>query len=83
MVLLGEKWPAEAAHAHGTVLSLHDTPGELEAAALEVAGRLAALDPAAVRAARTVLRRESSQGALAGYREELLALSQVIEARRD
>ena len=82
MVLLGEPLTAAEAEAHGILAALVDTPAEVWPAALALAERVAELDPAAVRPARRILRAPGDAAALHGYRQELLALSGVLAARR-
>lgn len=82
MVLLGEPLTAEDADRFGALAALVDGPGDVGPAALELASLVAALEPAAVRPARVILRAAGDEAALRGYRAELLALSGVLAAGR-
>ncbi|QEC47238.1 enoyl-CoA hydratase/isomerase family protein [Baekduia soli] len=82
MLLLGERLEAGEAHAAGTVAALADDRDALLALALDVAGRLAALDPDAVREARRIFRGPEGAAALTGYREELDLLERLLRGRR-
>ena len=80
MMLLGERLTAEEALAFGTVAQLVPRPN-LDAAALATAERIAALDPEAVRAQRSIFRAPESEAALAGYMSEMDAAVRLITSR--
>ncbi len=78
MVLLGEPLTAAEADAHGILAGLVEGPADVAPAALELAERVAALSPAAVRPARRILRAAGDAQAMAGYRAELHALAATL-----
>lgn len=79
MMLFGERLTAAEAAKLGTVKRVV-SPERLLEVALDIAERLAALDPAAVRAARAIFRRPEGRVALEGYRAELETMRAMIGA---
>jgi enoyl-CoA hydratase len=80
MLLLGERLTVEQAVAFGTVSEIVGAD-QLVAAAIEVAQRIAALEPDAVQAARAIFRGPESRAALAGYGDEMAAAVPIVSAR--
>lgn len=81
MMLLGERLTAAEAANLGTVTRVV-APGRLLETAVELAERLASLDPFAVRAARAIFRRPETDEALEGYRAELGTMRAMVGAPR-
>jgi enoyl-CoA hydratase/carnithine racemase len=80
MLLLGERLDAAEALAFGTLESVVE-PAALRAHALGQASRLAALAPIPARAARQIFRRQESDLASSGYRDEQRVLGEVVSGR--
>jgi enoyl-CoA hydratase len=80
MLLLGEKMTVEEAVSYGTVASVV-SPDALVSTAVELASRIAALEPDAVRAARAIFRGRETGWAQAGYAAELAAAVPIVSAR--
>jgi enoyl-CoA hydratase len=80
MLLLGERLTPEEAYLAGTVAEVVSRDALLDTA-LEVARRIAALEPEAVSAARRIFRAPESDAALAGYHAELDAAGAIVAAR--
>ncbi|MFJ9381727.1 enoyl-CoA hydratase/isomerase family protein [Streptomyces sp. NPDC101455] len=78
MLLLGEQLSADRMLEMGLLVEVVDETQQLRASAERCAKTIAALDPVAVRGARGVLRGEADARALAGYREELNLLIDVL-----
>lgn len=80
MLLLGERLSAQEALESGVLAAVVE-PHELRATALEWARRLAALDPAALRAARAIYRAPEAAAARDGYADERVALAELLAER--
>jgi enoyl-CoA hydratase len=82
MMLLGELLTASEALDCGLLWRIADERSQLLPLALAAARSIAALDPAAVREAREIVRAPERDAALGGYRSELAAMSRLACSRR-
>lgn len=81
MLLLGERVDAARLLELGVLCAVTPDVVTLREAALRCAHTIAALAPEAVAGARAALRRDADAHALAGYREELALLQQIVQRR--
>lgn len=80
MLLLGERLTPEQALSYGTVMEIAAAASLIDTA-VEVAQRIAALEPDAVRAARAIFRASESRATLAGYAAEMAAAVPIVSAK--
>lgn len=77
LILTGDPFGAEEAHRHGLVNQLVD-PGTARAAALELAGRIAANAPLAVRESRAVALEATGAGDEVGWERSDASMARVM-----
>lgn len=76
MLLLGERLTAEDALRQGVLAEIAE-PDALAGRTLDIAGRIAALEPRSTRLARAFYRDGVAEKTIAGYRRELAAIREI------